>query len=58
MFSEAIRTGREPAYFTSGRSNLGTLEIIDATLKSAAARGAPITLVQHRAALAPLETVN
>ena len=46
-FSEAIRTGREPAYFTSGRNNLGTLEIIDATLRSAAARGAPVTLARH-----------
>lgn len=43
-FAEAIRTGREPEYFSSGRDNLGTLEIIDATLKSSAARGAPVTL--------------
>lgn len=46
-FAEAIRTGREPAYFTSGRNNLGTLEIIDATLKSAAARGAPVALASY-----------
>ena len=58
MFAEAVRTGREPAYFTSGRSNLGTLEIIDATLKSAATRGAPVTLAQYGAAPAQLEAVN
>jgi predicted dehydrogenase len=43
-FAEAIRTGREREYFSSGRDNLGTLEIIEATLKSSAMKGASVTL--------------
>jgi len=42
--AETIRTGIEPQFFPSGRSNLGTLATIEAALKSAAASGAPVRL--------------
>jgi predicted dehydrogenase len=42
--AETLRTGQEPAYFPTGRSNLGTLATIEAALKSAAQRGAPVEL--------------
>jgi len=43
-FATAIRTGREPPDFPSGRSNLKTLAIIEATLRSSAAAGASMRI--------------
>jgi predicted dehydrogenase len=42
--AEAIRSGKEPAFFPSGRANLGTLMMIEAAIKSAANGGAPVRL--------------
>jgi predicted dehydrogenase len=43
-FAETLRTGVEPPFFPSGAANLGTLAMIEAALKSAANRGAPVRL--------------
>jgi predicted dehydrogenase len=43
-FAAAIRTRAEPPDFPSGRSNLGTLAVIAASLRSSEARGAPIRI--------------
>ena len=43
-FAETLRTGREPAFFPSGRANLGTLATIEAALQSAAQRGTAVRL--------------
>lgn len=43
-FAEAVRTGREPDFFPSGRANIGTLAIVEAALRSAADGGAPVRL--------------
>lgn len=43
-FAETLRSGKSPAYFPSGRANLGTLATIEAALKSAAQKGAPVRL--------------
>ena len=40
--AERLRSGIEPAYFPSGRANLGTLGMIEAALRSAASGGAPV----------------
>lgn len=42
--AETLRTGIEPAYFPSGRANLGTLATIEAALASAGAGGAPVRI--------------
>jgi hypothetical protein len=43
-FATAIRTGKEPPNFPSGRSNIVTLALIEASLRSAAAHGASIAI--------------
>jgi predicted dehydrogenase len=43
-FAAAVRTGSEPAFFPSGRANLATLAIVEATLKSSVAGGASVRL--------------
>jgi predicted dehydrogenase len=43
-FAAAIRTGREPPDFPSGRSNIVTLAIIEASLRSSAAGGASVSI--------------
>jgi predicted dehydrogenase len=44
-FAAAIRTGAEPsAAFPSGRDNLGTLAVIEASLASAASGGKPVRI--------------
>jgi predicted dehydrogenase len=43
-FAKAIRTGEEPANFPSGRSNIGTLAAIEASLRSSAANGASVSI--------------
>jgi predicted dehydrogenase len=48
-FAAAIRTGKEPPDFPSGRSNLGTLAIIEAALSSSSARGASMRIADHLA---------
>jgi len=40
----AIRNGREPRHFPSGRSNLATLAIIEAALRSSASAGASVRI--------------
>jgi predicted dehydrogenase len=42
--AETIRTGVEPPFFPTGRSNLGTLASIEAALASAKTGGAPVRL--------------
>jgi predicted dehydrogenase len=42
--AQTVRTGVEPAFFPSGRANLGTLATIEAALKSAASGGAPVRI--------------
>jgi predicted dehydrogenase len=49
-FAQAIRTGRDPQFFPSGRANIGTLAIIAAALRSAQTGGAPVRLDTIRAA--------
>ncbi|SEE04202.1 Predicted dehydrogenase [Rhizobiales bacterium GAS191] len=49
-FATVIRTGREPPDFPSGRSNIATLAIIEAALKSSAATGASQCLADVLAA--------
>jgi predicted dehydrogenase len=51
----AIRSGEEPPDFPSGRSNLGTLAAIEASLRSAAAGGAPVRIADVLGAVAPEE---
>jgi len=43
-FAETVRTGTPPTDFPTGRSNLGTLAMVEAALRSAAAGGAPARL--------------
>jgi predicted dehydrogenase len=43
-FAEAVRTGCEPPFFSSGRDNLSTLAIVEATLRSSAAGGASVKI--------------
>jgi predicted dehydrogenase len=43
-FATAIGTGKEPLNFPSGRSNIVTLAIIEATLRSSAAGGASVSI--------------
>jgi predicted dehydrogenase len=43
-FATAIRSGKEPEHFPSGRANLGTLAIIEASLKSSASAGASVRI--------------
>jgi predicted dehydrogenase len=43
-FAEAIQTGCEPPFFPSGRDNLSTLAIVEATLRSSAAGGASVKI--------------
>jgi len=49
-FAEAIRAGTEPPFFPSGRDNLSTLAIIDATLRSSAAGGASVQVAKPNSA--------
>ena len=42
--AQRVRTGEEPAFFPSGRANLGTLAMIHAALQSAANGGASVKL--------------
>jgi predicted dehydrogenase len=41
-FATAVRTGREPPYFPSGRSNVLTLAVIEAALQSSAITGTSV----------------
>lgn len=43
-FAQTIRTGVEPLFFPSGRTNVSTLAIVEASLKSAASGGASVRL--------------
>jgi len=43
-FAEAIRTGTEPRFFSSGRDNISTLSMVEATLRSASQGGASVRL--------------
>jgi predicted dehydrogenase len=43
-FAQTIQTGVEPQFFPSGRTNIHTLAIIEASLKSAAAGGTSVRL--------------
>jgi predicted dehydrogenase len=43
-FAETVQTGCEPKFFPSGRDNLATLAIVEATLRSSAASGASVKI--------------
>ncbi|MFI5015051.1 MAG: Gfo/Idh/MocA family protein [Hyphomicrobiales bacterium] len=43
-FATAIRTGREPVHFPSGRSNIATLAVIEAALESSALAGTSVRI--------------
>ncbi len=47
-FAETIRSGREPARFSSGRDNLLSLALTEAAVASAASRGAPVRVADPR----------
>jgi predicted dehydrogenase len=49
----AIRTGKQPPNFPSGRSNIVTLAMIEGSLRSAAAHGASVSIADVLAPLLP-----
>lgn len=47
-FAEAVRTGTAPSFFPSGRDNIATLSIVEATLRSSSLGGTSVQIAALR----------